>query len=111
MADSNSDDCGVSETEQSLPLSTRGQKSIDLIFENAVADRISSKTVVKHLQFSRGDPKLLARQELWVRRFEVFRRVTLRKDLSVPYTGDELIRFFHVIIRESIASSSNSPLS
>ena len=37
-------------------------------------------------------------QQLWVHRFNTFREVTLRKDIHVPFTGDDLLRFLDSII-------------
>ena len=62
MADFDSDDLQFSEVELPERNSKAGQKSIDQIFDRAAADRISSKRVVKQLQFGRGAPSTRAHQ-------------------------------------------------
>ena len=84
-----------------LPISKARQKYRSLLTENAATNRLSSKKVVKNRRFGRGSPQTRAHQKLWIGRFDDFRRITLRKDLQQPYTGDDLIRFFEIILRES----------
>lgn len=77
-----------------------GQRSLDLMFENAEPDRISSKRVVKRLQFGNGAPSTRGQQSRWVRRFNYFREVTLKQDTSLPFTAEDMIRFFSQILGE-----------
>ena len=76
-----------------------GQKSIQKIFENPLGDRKASKKVVSQLQYSKGAPETRLKQTLWVRRLEASREAW-GQDVSKPFTGDDLIRFFSPILRE-----------
>jgi hypothetical protein len=77
---------------------TAGQASIDAIIANAASDRITSKKTAKQLQFGRGAPGTRDHETLWVRRFEAFREHALKQDITVPFTGEDLLRFFDSII-------------
>ncbi|KAK9372787.1 uncharacterized protein V1513DRAFT_466306 [Lipomyces chichibuensis] len=57
-----------------------GRASIALIIEAADIDRLTSK------------------RALWVERFNAFRTQALKQSLSVPFTGDDVLRFFDSII-------------
>lgn len=100
MADFNSDELEFSDPVLSSPAKRAGQRSIEQIFEDAQKDRISSKRVVAQLRFSSGAPSTRMQQSLWVRRLEAFREA-LGQDVTRPYTGDDLIRFFASILRKS----------
>jgi hypothetical protein len=76
----------------------RGEASIAAIIANAASDRISSKKTVRTLEFGHGAPQTMKNQQIWVRRFNTFREVTLRKDIHIPFTGDGLLRFLDSII-------------
>lgn len=78
-----------------------GQDSIDSIIENSARNRLASKKTVKQLQFGHGAPGTREKQDLWVRRFNSYRQHTLRQDPSVPFTGEDLIRFFDSIISKN----------
>ncbi|OQD68729.1 hypothetical protein PENDEC_c031G04877 [Penicillium decumbens] len=75
-----------------------GEASIKSIIENAETDRIKSKRVVKNLEFGHGAPTTRNAQDLWVSRMEVFRKATLKHDVTTPFIGDDLLRLFHSII-------------
>ncbi|KAJ5522257.1 hypothetical protein N7527_006372 [Penicillium freii] len=75
-----------------------GQESIDQIIQNSAVNRLASKKRVKQLQFGYGAPSYRFAQDLWVRRFNTYRQHTLRQDLTIPFTGEDLIRFFDSVI-------------
>jgi hypothetical protein len=103
MADFNSDDLIFSDGHQSSPSRAGiGAKSIQRIFEDAASDRRTSKKVVKQLKFTHGgqSPAARVQQTLWVRRLESLRQAW-NQNVDEPFTGDDLIRFFAAIIRES----------
>ena len=74
------------------------QASLNKIIKQAFEDRLSSKRAVKGLEFYRGSPHNIRIQKLWVARFEAFRHHTLTQDTRNPFTGDDLIWFFELII-------------
>jgi hypothetical protein len=78
--------------------STAGRASIEAIIANAASDRITSKRRAKQLQFGRGAPGTRYTQNLWVLRFEAFREHVLQQDVTVPFTGEDFLRFFDSII-------------
>lgn len=88
----------------------RGQASIARIIEEADTDRLSSKRTVKQLQFGHGSPGTRANQDLWIQRFNTFRQVTLKQSLAQPFTGDDVIRFFDVIIGKIRPGSRGKPV-
>ena len=104
MADDfNSDDLVFSDPPEPSPFRARvGEKSIQRIFEDAASDRVSTKKVVKQLQFLDGGiaPTTVLSRALWVRRLESLRQAW-GQDVNKPYSGDDLIRFFTAIICES----------
>jgi hypothetical protein len=98
MDDVNSSDVEFEPPEVDKQLSTAGQASIDQIIANATSDRLTSKRRLKQLEFGSGAPDTRYKQSLWVRRFNAFRQHTLKQDLTVPFTGDDIVRFFDTII-------------
>lgn len=76
----------------------RGQASIAKMKETAEQDRMSSKRTVKGLQLQSLVPSTEKKMSLWVQRFEAFREFVLQQSIHTPFTGDDLIRFFDVII-------------
>ncbi|KAI9793441.1 MAG: hypothetical protein M1816_000335 [Peltula sp. TS41687] len=50
------------------------------------------------LEFGNGAPSTRATQDLWVGRFNAFREFTLKKALTDPFSGDDILRFFDSII-------------
>ncbi|KAJ5910250.1 hypothetical protein N7504_004893 [Penicillium tannophilum] len=106
------DDVNSSDFEFEPPVnkqSTAGQASIAEIVANSTADRFLSKKRVKQLQFGNGAPGTRSSQNLWVRRFEAFRRYTLKQDLTIRFTGDDVIRFFETIIGKMKSRASDKP--
>ncbi|KAJ6178691.1 hypothetical protein N7519_009152 [Penicillium mononematosum] len=81
---------------------TIGQDSTDAIIQNSAANRLTSKKRVKQLQFGHGAPGTRYSQNLWVRRFNAYRQHSLREDPTVPFTGEDLIRFFDSIIGKNV---------
>ncbi|TAQ88753.1 hypothetical protein B7494_g2950 [Chlorociboria aeruginascens] len=75
-----------------------GQRSIQDIIKHAAEDRLSSKKAIKSLQFGTGAPGTLDIAHRWVNRFNAFRQLTLRQDIGLPFTGDDLLRFFDSIV-------------
>lgn len=75
-----------------------GQASIDLIVQHATEYRLTSKKTVKQLQFGHGAPSTRQQQSLWITRFEAFRTHSLKQSVDLPFTGEDLIRFFDTII-------------
>ena len=75
-----------------------GQKSIDKLLLNADRDRLKSKQFVKQLKFGYGVPTTRYDQSLWVRRFEGYRKDTLKHDLSSPFKGEHLLRFLDSVL-------------
>ncbi|KAG6366236.1 hypothetical protein INS49_000412 [Diaporthe citri] len=75
-----------------------GQASIDRMIANAAKDRISPKKTVKQLQYQAVAPGTNQHYGLWSRRFETFREHTLHQSVDVPFTGEDMIRFFDSII-------------
>ena len=86
MADYDSDELQFSEPECN---SKAGQKSIDQIFERAAEDRISSKRVVKQLQFGRGAPSSRGHQTLWIRRVGL--ASAMPRDVMATYPRAEML--------------------
>ena len=86
-----------------------GQASIDQIIQAASEDRLTSKRTAKQLEFGRGAPGTRAKQELWVARFNAYRQYTLKKSLSEPFTGDDVLRFFDSIINKIRPSFRDKP--
>lgn len=83
-----------------------GQESIDQIIQNSAVNRLASKKRVKQLQFGYGAPSYRFAQDLWVRRFNTYRQHTLRQDLTIPFTGEDLIRFFDSVIGKNVITRS-----
>jgi len=112
MAAFNSDDLIFSDAQPfSSPSRARaGEQSIQRIFQDATADRITSKKVVKQLKFTHGglSPSCRMQHSLWVRRFEAT-RTAWGQDVSEPYSGDDLMRFFVAIIRKLILQCLTYP--
>jgi hypothetical protein len=86
-----------------------GQASIALIQKYAAEDRINSKRTAQRLQYGRGAPSTRQAQEIWVARFNAFREFTLRKPLNLPFTGDDVLRFFDSIIDKIRPGSVHKP--
>ncbi|KAK9239336.1 hypothetical protein V1525DRAFT_417743 [Lipomyces kononenkoae] len=87
-----------------------GQASIAKIIEEASNDRLSSKRALRQLQFGRGAPSTRKVQELWVERFNAFRRFTLRQSLDEPFNGDDVLRFFDSIISKITPGCKGKPV-
>ncbi|KAK9486020.1 hypothetical protein V1527DRAFT_482434 [Lipomyces starkeyi] len=88
-----------------------GRASIAQIIEASDIEGLTSKRTVKQLQFEHGSPSTRAQQQLWAERFNAFQTKTL-KSLSVPFTGDDVLRYFDSIIgklRMDFASSQMEP--
>jgi len=112
MADFDSDDLVFSDPAEPSPSRARiGEKSIQRIFQDATADRVTTKKLVKQLQYSDGGiaPGTRYLQTLWVRRFESARQAW-GQDINKPYGSDDLIRFFAAIIRKPNISSASHTL-
>lgn len=77
-----------------------GLRSIAQIHEDAVLDRHESKGMVKRLQFGYGAPGTMSQQSLWVRRFKEFRSVTLHQDILLPFTTEDILRFFNSMLNK-----------
>ena len=110
MADYDSDDLEFSDPPEPSPSLARvGAKSIQRIFEDAASDRVSTKKLVRQLQFLDGgiSPSSRFMQTLWVRRLESLRQAW-GQDINKPYSGDDLIRFFAAIMRKSKTSYPRS---
>ncbi|KAK9315813.1 hypothetical protein V1524DRAFT_414929 [Lipomyces starkeyi] len=75
-----------------------GRASIVQIIEASEVGRLTSKRTVKQLQFGHGLPGTRAQQQLLVERFNAFRTHTLKQYLSVPFSGDDILRFSDSII-------------
>jgi hypothetical protein len=105
MADFDSDDLDFSDREESPSRSRIGQKSVQLIFEHAAADRVATKKLVRQLQFTDGGiaPKSRINQSLWVKRLDSM-RTAWGQNTSEPFSGEDLIRFFAAILRKSNVS-------
>lgn len=75
MDDYNSDDLVFSDREESPSRSRIGERSVRLIFENAAADRVATKKLVRQLQFTDGgiSPGIRMNQSLWVKRLDSMR--------------------------------------
>ena len=50
-----------------------GQTSIEHMIEHAMSDRLSSKKVIRQLEFTKGRPQLQYQNLLWMRRLQSFR--------------------------------------
>lgn len=103
MAAFNSDGLDFSDREDSPSHARVGAKSIQLIFEHAAADRVTSKKIVKQLKFSDGGiaPGTRLSQSLWMNRFDSL-WTAWGQDVTQPYNIDDIIRFFVAIIRKSL---------
>ncbi|KAK9246717.1 hypothetical protein V1506DRAFT_505362 [Lipomyces tetrasporus] len=86
-----------------------GQASIAKIIEEASNDRLSSKRTLRQLQFGHGAPGTRENQELWVERFNAFRRFTLKQSLDEPFNGDDVLRFFDSIVSKITPGSKGKP--
>lgn len=75
-----------------------GEASIVAMLADAESDRLKSKKTVKTLEFGHGSPSTISIQALWVNQFNAFRKHTLKHSLEKPFTGDDILRFFNVII-------------
>jgi hypothetical protein len=99
MDDLNSSDIEFGPPEVSKQTTTTaGQTSIDDIIANAASYRLTSKRRLKQLEFGHGAPSTQYSQSLWVRRFNTFRQHALKQDITIPFTGDDIIRFFDTMI-------------
>ncbi|MCJ1260170.1 hypothetical protein MMC22_000029 [Lobaria immixta] len=74
------------------------EASIVAMLADAESDHLKSKKTVKALEFGHGSPGTMRIQALWVNRFNAFREHTLKHSLEKPFTGDDILRFFDVII-------------
>ncbi|KAF8854058.1 hypothetical protein BDZ45DRAFT_806147 [Acephala macrosclerotiorum] len=88
----------------------RGRQSIQEIIEHADEDRISSKKAIKSLEFGHGAPGTIDNSQLWVQRFNVFRQVTLKKSIDLPFTGDDVLRFLDTAIGRLRPHSRDKPV-
>lgn len=86
-----------------------GQASIAQIIQNASNDRLTTKRTVKQLQFGCGAPGTRVQQELWVNRFNAFQEFTLKKPLTEPFNGDDLLRFFDSVTGKLQPGSRGKP--
>jgi hypothetical protein len=113
MADPN-DDLNSSDIEfepaPSKGRSNLGKQSIEDIIAHAAEDRISSKKSIKTLQFGSGSPGNIQNTLRWVKRFNAFRQYALRQNVDLPFTGDDLIRFFDSIIGKLKPSIKAKPV-
>ncbi|PVH99893.1 hypothetical protein DM02DRAFT_413875 [Periconia macrospinosa] len=101
MDDLNDDDYDSSDIEVPPTNTTPkvfGKASIDRIIDNAKEDRRSSKIAFKTLALTHNSPGAEYASSLWVSRFQAFREHTLRQPTTQPFTSEDLIRFFDVII-------------
>ncbi|KAK7707157.1 hypothetical protein SLS64_007367 [Diaporthe eres] len=107
----NSSDIEFDDDDPSPLLTDRlyGQASIDSMIASAEHDRVSSKKTFKQLKFNAPAPGTRAIQSLWVRRFEGFREHVLHQSTNVPFTGQDLVRFFDTIIGKLKPCDSNKP--
>ena len=64
-------------TEQASRFGNAGQTSIEHMIENAMSDRLSSKKVIRQLEFRRGRPQVQYQKSLWIRRIQSFRSESL----------------------------------
>ncbi|KAK9245323.1 hypothetical protein V1506DRAFT_521936 [Lipomyces tetrasporus] len=108
------DDFNSSDIEFEPPVNNRsgtqpGRASIAQIIENADSDRLTSKRAFKQLQFGHGPPGTRTQQELWVARFNAFRTHSLKKSLSVPFSGEDIVRFFDSIIGRLAPAGRGKP--
>ena len=105
MAAFNSDDLVFNgRADASRSQSRPGAKSIDLIFEHAAADRMSTKKLVEQLKSTDGGiaPGTRMRQSLWINRFDGLRTAWVQ-DLTYSFTGGNVTRFFAAIMHASVA--------
>lgn len=104
-ADFRSSDMEFSPSPQ--PKSTKlGLRSLELLKENAAADRISSKKAVKKLKYVNLVPREQYRHDLWMIRFRTFRDVTLNVNLTRTPTTEQIQRFLYVIVNRVRPQSS-----
>ena len=74
--------------------SNLGKQSIKETIAHAAEDWISSKKSIKTLQFGFGAPGTIHTAHRWVERLNAFRQSTLRQNIDLPFTGDDIIHFF-----------------
>ena len=65
-----------------------GQISIEHMIEHAMSDRLSSKKVIRQLEFTKGRPQLQYQNLLWMRRLQSFR---FRNVLLIYYECMEIL--------------------
>lgn len=68
------------------------------IIADAKQDHLKSKRTVKLLEFGHGSPSIMEFQALWVNCFKAFREHTLKQSLQEPFTGDNVVRLFDIMI-------------
>ncbi|MCJ1266574.1 hypothetical protein MMC22_006459 [Lobaria immixta] len=68
------------------------------ITADAKQDHLKSKRTVKQLEFGHGSPSTMEFQVLWVNCFTAFREHTLKKSRQEPFTRDDIVRPFDIMI-------------
>ena len=77
-----------------------GQTSIQHMIEHAMSDRLSSKKVVRQLEFTKGRPHTQYQNSLWMRRLQSFRSETLGANLDKAPSAEDVQRFLTAILNK-----------
>ncbi|KAH8723299.1 hypothetical protein GQ44DRAFT_774140 [Phaeosphaeriaceae sp. PMI808] len=80
------------------PFHDAGKASIMAMLDHALDDRMASKRQVKELAHVRGSPNTQYIHALWWNRFVEFQKNTLCKGADYVPTGQDLERFFTIIV-------------
>ena len=99
-----------SEVEMSPQRASRfgnaGQTSIEHMIKHAMSDRLSSKKVIRQLEFTKGRPQEQYRNALWMRRLQSFRAETLGANLDKAPSAEDVQRFLTAIL-DKVKPKSN----
>ena len=93
----NSSDVEMS-SKQASRFGNAGQTSIGHIIEHAMSDRLSSKKVIRELEFTKGSPQIQYMNALWMRRLQSFRSETLNANLDKAPSAEDVQRFLTAIL-------------
>ena len=74
------------------------EASIVAMLADAESDHLKLKKTVKALEFGHGSSSTMIIQALWMNWFNAFREYILKHSLEKPFIGDDILRFFDVII-------------
>ena len=88
---------------------TIGRVSLEKITNAAQQDRYTTKRTAKHLEYGQGVASTQRGQQLWVARFNTFRKHTLQKTADLTPSGEHIFRFIDGMIDKVRPGSKDKP--